>query len=179
MTQFAARQYTKWLSRITGQDYRLPSEAEWEYAARAGTTTAYSFGDDAGKLDRYAWTDANADYQTHAVGTREPNPWGLFDMHGNVAEWCNDVYQADYYQSAPAANPRGPAEGEKYVLRGGAWNCSAEACRASYRVGENPGFQDACFAQDAVGFRCVRKAPSPDVSQEHGADEEAEPEAKE
>jgi formylglycine-generating enzyme required for sulfatase activity len=159
--------------------YRLPTEAEWEYACRAGSEADYDFGPDPSRLEDHAWHKPNAAAKTQPVGQKKPNAWGLFDMHGNVAEWCNDVYQADYYQSAPAANPRGPAEGEKYVLRGGAWNCSAEACRASYRVGENPGFQDACFAQDAVGFRCVRKAPSPDVSQEHGADEEAEPEAKE
>ena len=79
-------------------------------------------------------------------------------MHGNVAEWCNDVYGEDYYKANPEKNPRGPTSGKRYVLRGGAWNSSAEACRAAYRVAENPGFQDACFALDAIGFRCVRQA---------------------
>jgi len=90
---------------------------------------------------------------------KAPNPWGLYDMHGHVAEWCNDVYDKDYYQTSRKENPSGPAEGEKYVLRGGAWNSSQEACGSAYRVGEDPGFQDACFARDAIGFRCVRNAP--------------------
>jgi formylglycine-generating enzyme len=93
MTHFAARQFTKWLSGLTGQEYRLPSEAEWEYAARAGTTTPYSYGDDAGKAENYAWFDDNADYETHPVGEKAANAWGLFDMHGNVAEWTLDGYE--------------------------------------------------------------------------------------
>ena len=138
--------------------YRLPTEAEWEYACRAGSTADYNFGGDARKLDAYAWFAGNSGKKTHAVGQKQSNAWGLCDMHGNVAEWCNDVYEKNYYKTSPAANPRGPAEGPKYVLRGGAWNSSAESVRSSYRVGENPGFQDACFARDAIGFRCVRKA---------------------
>jgi sulfatase modifying factor 1 len=98
MTHYAARQFTKWLSGLTGQEYRLPSEAEWEYAARAGTTTPYSFGDDAGKAENYAWLDDNADYETHPVGAKQPNAWGLFDMHGNVAEWTLDAYAEDAYE---------------------------------------------------------------------------------
>ena len=138
--------------------YRLPTEAEWEYACRAGSEAEFSFGPDAAALGAHAWYAANAAKETHPVGTKKPNAWGLFDMHGNVAEWCNDVYDKDYYEESPEKDPRGPAEGEKYVLRGGAWNCSAEACRCAHRVGQDPGFQDACFARDAIGFRCVRKA---------------------
>ncbi len=144
--------------------YRLPTEAEWEYACRAGSDKAYCFGSDARQLSQYAWFGENADKKTQPVAQRKPNPWGLYDMCGNVAEWCNDVYDPAYYAKSPQAenpveNPRGPAEGERYVLRGGAWNSTVDACRSSARVGENPGFQDACFARDAIGFRCVRRAP--------------------
>jgi acetoin utilization deacetylase AcuC-like enzyme/formylglycine-generating enzyme required for sulfatase activity len=139
--------------------YRLPTEAEWEYACRAGSDAAYAFGNDPARLKDYAWFKENAAKTTHPVGQKKPNAWGLYDMNGNVAEWCNDVFGADYYQSSPERNPAGPADGKKYVLRGGAWDSGADACRSAYRVGENPGFQDACFALDAIGFRCVRKAP--------------------
>jgi formylglycine-generating enzyme required for sulfatase activity len=138
--------------------YRLPTEAEWEYACRAGTTGDYSFGSDARQLAQYAWFGDNSDKQTHAVGEKKPNPWGLYDMYGNVAEWCNDVYGKDYYKEGAASNPRGPNEGPRRVLRGGAWNSHAEDCRSARRVGETPGSQDACFARDAIGFRCVRRA---------------------
>ena len=80
-------------------------------------------------------------------------------MHGNVAEWCQDVYDKGYYKASPEKNPRGPADGKEYVLRGGSWKSPADALRSAYRLGENPGFSDACLARDAIGFRCVRKAP--------------------
>jgi formylglycine-generating enzyme required for sulfatase activity len=140
--------------------YRLPTEAEWEYACRAGTTTDYSFGNDARKLGDHGWFIDNAGKKTHPVGQKKPNPWGLFDMHGNVAEWCQDIYDKDYYQGSPEKNPRGPDKGRQYVLRGGSWKGAADAARSSYRLGENPGFADACLAPDAIGFRCVRKAPA-------------------
>jgi formylglycine-generating enzyme required for sulfatase activity len=138
--------------------YRLPTEAEWEYACRAGGRGDYFFGNDPRHLKRYVWYKSNAQGKTQPVGRKRPNRFGLHDMLGNVAEWCNDIYDAEYYGNGPVENPRGPAEGDKYVLRGGAWNSGPEACRSSVRVGEDPGFQDACFAQDAIGFRCVRKA---------------------
>ena len=140
--------------------YRLPTEAEWEYACRAGSDTAYCFGADDRLLKQYAWYAENSGKKTHAVGQKKPNAWGLFDMYGNVAEWCNDYYDPKYYSRSPVDNPRGPKDGEQYVLRGGAWDCSTDACRSARRVGENPGFADACFAQDAVGFRCFRRAPA-------------------
>ena len=138
--------------------YRLPSEAEWEYACRAGSDTEYCFGNDGWQLKQYAWFGENAGKRTQPVGQKKPNSWGLYDMHGNVAEWCNDVYEENYYAGSLAKNPRGPSDGKKRVLRGGAWNSTADCCRSAYRVGEDPGFEDACFARDAIGFRCVRKA---------------------
>lgn len=137
--------------------YRLPTEAEWEYACRAGSATDYSFGSDARKLGAAGWFADNAGKKTHPVGQKQANAWGLFDMHGNVAEWCNDLYDKDYYAKSADKNPRGPADGKENVLRGGSWKSSADATRSSYRLGETPGFSDACLARDAIGFRCVRK----------------------
>ncbi len=138
--------------------YRLPTEAEWEYACRAGTATAYFFGDNPSKLGDYAWFDKNASGRPQAVGQKRPNPWGLYDVCGNVWEWCNDFYKVDYYQESPQQDPKGPKTGETKVVRGGAWRFSAESCRSGYRYNENPGSADACFGYDVYGFRCVRKA---------------------
>jgi formylglycine-generating enzyme required for sulfatase activity len=139
--------------------YRLPTEAEWEYACRAGTRGKYSGGDDPAKLRASAWFKANADQMTHPVGQKSPNPWGLFDMHGNVAEWCQDIYSEAYYGKAEGRDPRGPGAGDKRVLRGGSWRTSEDGCRSSARNSENARFADACFGSDAYGFRCVRRAP--------------------
>ena len=143
---------------FTADGYRLPTEAEWEYACRAGTETEYSFGS-GGRLAEFAWFADNADKKTHPVGKKKPNPWGLCDMHGNVAEWCQDAYDKYYYKTSPEKNPRGPADGKEYALRGGSWKSPADALRSAFRLGETPGFSDACLARDAIGFRCVRKAP--------------------
>ena len=137
--------------------YRLPTEAEWEYACRAGTTTAWFFGDTPEKLRIYSWFDKNSGGRPRPIGQMQPNPWGLHDICGNVWEWCNDFYKVDYYQEAPREDPRGPASGETMVVRGGAWRFSAESCRSGYRYNENPGSPDACFGYDVYGFRCVRK----------------------
>lgn len=139
--------------------YRLPTEAEWEYACRAGATASYCFGGNAAKLADFAWFAANAGGATHPVGRKQANAWGLFDMHGNAAEWCHDVYAADSYASAEARNPRGPKVGEERVLRGGSWKSSADACRSAARASEAPGLADVCFGYEQYGFRCVRRAP--------------------
>ena len=138
--------------------YRLPTEAEWEYACRAGTTTAYFFGDSPAKLGDYAWFDKNSGGHPRPIGQKQPNAWGLHDITGNVWEWCNDFYKVDYYQESPRENPRGPSDGQNKVLRGGAWRFSAENCRSGYRYNESPGYSDVCFGYDIYGFRCVRKA---------------------
>ena len=140
MTQFAARQYTKWLSGILGRSYRLPSEAEWEYAARAGTNTAYSFGDDPAALDDFGWYEANADSELHPVASKKPNLWGLYDMHGNVAEWTLDGYDAETYKRLGAgpveaqATIQWPTKQFPRVIRGGSWLDQATACRSAARA---------------------------------------------
>ena len=146
-----------WTCRFQANGYRLPTEAEWEYAARAGATSSYCFGNSEAMLKDDAWFKDNASGRPHPVGLRKPNAWGLYDMHGNVWEWCNDFYKVDYYAESPAKDPRGPQSGDKKVLRGGCWNSSADACRSAYRYSESPAYSDVCFGYDIYGFRCVRK----------------------
>jgi sulfatase modifying factor 1 len=147
-----------WKCDFKADGYRLPTEAEWEYACRAGTATSYFFGDDSSKLGDYAWFDKNAGGRPRPVAQKLANPWGLFDVCGNVWEWCNDFYKVDYYKESPLSDPKGPDAGQTKVVRGGAWRFSAERCRSGYRYNENPGYADVCFGYDIYGFRCVRKA---------------------
>jgi formylglycine-generating enzyme len=145
VTQFAAKQYTKYLSRLTGSEfYRLPTEAEWEYACRAGTTTRFYFGDDADELEEHAWYVDNSDDERHPVGKKKPNPWGLHDMYGNVAEWTLDSYNEKGYAHLAGQKEIDGSQilttSEKVfprVLRGGSWELEVEDCRSAARMASN------------------------------------------
>src|SRR5690606_8052319 len=144
MTQVAAMMYCRWLSEKTGHYYRLPTEAEWEYACRAGTTTAYHWGDDPAQADEYAWFDENSDFTYPPVGQKKPNPWGLHDMHGNVAGWTLDGYDPGFYATfgdKTADNPiKVPVASEEYnrVVRGGSWDQPIDELRSAARLVSNP-----------------------------------------
>jgi formylglycine-generating enzyme required for sulfatase activity len=149
-----------WECRFDANGYRLPTEAEWEYACRAGSTGKYCFGDADSLLPRHAWLKPGSQGKPHPVGQKEPNRWGLCDMHGNVWQWCHDWYSDTYYSESPAENPYGPAAGKMRVLRGGAWDSTPDKCRSAYRHKEFPVYSDACFGADSYGFRRARKATS-------------------
>jgi formylglycine-generating enzyme required for sulfatase activity len=139
--------------KLLGEDevIRLPSEAEWEYACRAGTTTKFSFGDDAGDLGDFAWFTGNAKGNDPPVGVKKPNPWGLYDVHGYVWEWCLDAWR-DSYENAPAdGSPVVTDKAKKRAIRGGAWTEPADHCRSAFRVGA-----PVETRSPAIGLRCVR-----------------------
>lgn len=139
MSQYAAKQYTKWLTKTSQRFYRLPTGAEWEYAARAGTTTRWFFGDDASKLKEYAWYSENSDDSTQFIGTKKPNPWGLYDIYGNVAEWVLDEYTEDGYARHKGETKTvsqayiKPTKLYPRVVRGGLYDSDAEETRSAYR----------------------------------------------
>jgi len=155
-----------WECDFEANGYRLPTEAEWEYACRAGSQSAYFFGDSDDKLAKYAWFKPHSKGRTRPVGKKLSNPWGLYDMCGNVWEWCNDYYSETYYSESPQENPRGPSTGKKRVLRGGAWNTTAENCRSAARFSEFQVFTDACFGADSYGFRRVRNGQPADSTRD-------------
>lgn len=180
MTHLAAKMFCEWLSAKTGRYYRLPTEAEWEYACRAGSTTAYSFGDSADELDEYAWHYGNSEETSHPVGQKKPNAWGLYDMHGNVAEWVLDQYLPDFYardtSGDPAPRPYAvPTKEYPRVVRGGSWDDDPPALRSAARRGSSRDWkvqdpqipQSKWYFTDAlfVGFRVVRplEDPTPEV----------------
>jgi len=145
------------LSKKEGKTYRLPTEAEWEYACRAGTETAWSFGDDEGSLGDYAWCKENTfgGQYAHEVGLKKPNAFGLYDMHGNVWEWCHDYYGEDYYKNSPEKDPTGPSDYRSFrVIRGGSRNNISRDSRSAFRGSQLSTFTD----YDSVGgFRVVRE----------------------
>jgi len=150
-----AVEFCRKLSEQEGVDYRLPTEADWEYACRAGTKTEYSFGDDQSLLDEYAWYDKNvvdADQNFAAmVGEKKPNPWGLYDMHGNVWEWCQDWI--DEYPRDDVTDPAGPDSGVNRVSRGGCWDFDAWRCRSANRCSVTPSLR-----YGNLGFRVLRSS---------------------
>ena len=185
MSQYAARQYCKWLSKKTGRFYRLPTEAEWEYACRAGTTTAYSFGDDPKGLEDHAWTFDNSENEDQdsvyrEVGQKKPNPWGLYDMHGNVSEFCTDAYDAEWYKKFDGKKVNWhdvinwPSKQHPRVIRGGNYESEAEQCRSASRLASDRkmNIKDPQLPQSphwltegfTIGFRVVApvKVPSPE-----------------
>jgi formylglycine-generating enzyme required for sulfatase activity len=174
MTHHAANKYCQWLSAKTGDFYRLPTEAEWEYACRAGTKTTYFFGNDAKELPKYAWFDENSDFKYQKVMKKKPNPWGLYDMYGNVTEWVLDQYDPDYYKQAAQGVTAPWNKATKpypHSVRGGSWEDEAPACRSATRRGSERNWKmtdpqlpkSVWYLSDAtfVGFRIIRPLKIP------------------
>jgi formylglycine-generating enzyme required for sulfatase activity len=175
ITQLAASKFCEWLSAKTGHYYRLPTEAEWEYACRAGTKTAYSFGDDVSQLEDYGWFYENSDGAYKKGGLKKPNPWGLFDMHGNVAEWTLDQYIPNAYLERENRKNDDPVIWQTMehpiAVRGGSWDDDADRLRSASRQASTSDWNkrdpqlpksiwwntDAAF----VGFRIVRTKEPP------------------
>jgi formylglycine-generating enzyme required for sulfatase activity len=170
MTWHNAVTFCKWLSKKTGQEYRLPTEAEWEYACRAGTTNVFSCGNTPDQIGDFAWYEATADSETYEVAKKKPNTWGLYDMSGNVREWVHNFYNPTAYKEAagktPAVNPKGPETGKVHVARGGDYNSPIEELRCSARAFEekwwrsgDPQIPKSIWwlpEMDFIGFRVAR-----------------------
>jgi formylglycine-generating enzyme required for sulfatase activity len=170
MTWHNATTFCEWLSRKTGRKYRLPTETEWEYACRAGTTKVFCCGDDPDRLADFAWYKANSDGETHEVGKKRPNAWGLYDMSGNVSEWVTDFYRPEAYKNSsnesPTVDRQGPASGKVHVARGGGYNSSIEELRCAARAFEEKWWRSGdpqipkskwwLPQMDFIGFRIAR-----------------------
>jgi formylglycine-generating enzyme required for sulfatase activity len=144
----SVQKYIFRLNELTGKHYRLPTEAEWEYAARGGQRSkGYKYAG-SNKADSVAWTDGNSGNSVHPIGQKKPNELGLYDMSGNVFEWCADWYDQNYYENSPVENPKGPETGTKKVIRGGSWFFDRACIRVTERDGGNPDFR-----YGYVGFR--------------------------
>ena len=179
MTWHNAMTFCRWLSKKTGKEYRLPTEAEWEYACRAGTTSAFGVGGNSEKLKDVAWYEESADSETSEVAKKKPNAWGLYDMSGNVREWVHDFYSPDAYKQAaaktPAVNPKGPEKGQVHVARGGDYSSPPEGLRCASRSFEEKWWRSGdpqipksiWYHTDAlhVGFRVVRPLVEPTEQQ--------------
>ncbi|MGN7719545.1 formylglycine-generating enzyme family protein [Chitinophaga sp. 22620] len=172
MSQYGALMYCRWLYNKTGVFYRLPTEAEWEYACRAGSTTAYPFGDDAAQLKDYAWTLENSTEVYHKVGELKPNAWGLYDMLGNVGEWTMDQYDEEAYKKAETSNPwNKPTDKTPRTIKGGHYLEPATAARCASRLKSDEAWNDRdpqipkskWWNADApfIGFRIVRPVKQP------------------
>lgn len=180
MTQLAAVKFCEWLSAMTGHFYRLPTEAEWEYACRAGTNTAYSFSDDASVIEEYAWLESNSNEKYQPVGQKKPNPWGLYDMHGNVAEWTLDQYNPTTYRTRAgqaSTNPYVvPTKTYPRTVRGGSWIDPPNRLRSAARRPSSKKWkqQDPQIPKslwwhtdaDFVGFRVVRPKKTPNIKEQ-------------
>ena len=170
MTWHNAMTFCKWLSKKTGRKYRLPTEAEWEYACRAGTTNIFSFGNTTKQIEDFAWYKANSDGETSEVAKKKPNAWGLYDMSGNVYEWVHDFYSPTAYKEAaqktPAINPQGPNTGKVHVARGGDYSSPIEDLRCASRAFEEQWWRSGdpqlpkskwwLPKMDFIGFRVAR-----------------------
>lgn len=177
MSAYSALVFCKWLSTVTGKFYRLPTEAEWEYAARAGTQTAYSFGDSTEEIDGYSVYYKNSDNAYKNVGTKKPNPWGLYDMHGNVAEWTLDEYKEDAYANTDSDNPWvTPTVIHPRVIRGGSWDDDSDKLRSASRTASSlkqqkrdPQIPKSFWwftDSNYVGFRLVSPKEQPTAEQQ-------------
>jgi sulfatase modifying factor 1 len=170
MTWHNATTFCEWLSRKTGRKYRLPTEAEWEYACRAGATKVFCCGDDPDRLADFAWYKANSDVETHEVAKKKPNAWGLYDMPGNVREWVRDFYSPKVYENSAnessTVDPQGPTSGKVHVARGGDYNSSIEELRCAARAFEEKWWRSGdpqipkskwwLPQMDFIGFRIAR-----------------------